>query len=192
MHVYVFLCRQADDQTRIGEGLLPWYLQELLQRIKLQPQIQAANERECAPPPNQLTVNEYARGVGLAPHVDTHSAFAGALLSLTTSGHTVMEFRRDKRRKALLLPRYVSTSFRQTDPISCASILPLVRRSLLVLEGEARYGWQHYIPSRKHDYIEYKIVERPERRLSFTFRSLRNGPCTCSFPEYCDSQNADT
>lgn len=29
------------------------------------------------PPVDQLTVNEYPPGVGLAPHVDTHSAFTG-------------------------------------------------------------------------------------------------------------------
>ena len=29
---------------------------------------------------DQVTVNDYPPGVGLNPHVDTHSAFAGALL----------------------------------------------------------------------------------------------------------------
>ena len=27
--------------------------------------------------PDQLTVNDYEAGVGLSPHIDTHSAFAG-------------------------------------------------------------------------------------------------------------------
>lgn len=33
---------------------------------------------------DQLTVNEYCAGVGLSRHIDTHSAFTGALLSFTT------------------------------------------------------------------------------------------------------------
>ena len=35
------------------------------------------NDMEETPVFDQLTVNEYPPGVGLAPHVDTHSAFTG-------------------------------------------------------------------------------------------------------------------
>lgn len=66
---------------------------------------------------DQMTVNEYPAGVGLAPHVDTHSAFAGPILSLSLAGHTVMEFRHGTDKRALYLPR----------------------RSLLVMSRDARY-----------------------------------------------------
>jgi len=66
-----------------------------------------------------MTVNEYTAGVGLAPHVDTHSAFAGPILSLSLAGHTVMEFRHGTDKRALYLPR----------------------RSLLVMSRDARYRW---------------------------------------------------
>ncbi len=33
--------------------------------------------------PNQLTINEYIPGQGIAPHIDTHSAFEGAIVSLS-------------------------------------------------------------------------------------------------------------
>jgi alkylated DNA repair protein alkB family protein 8 len=45
-------------------------------------------------PLDQLTVNEYTPGVGLSAHIDTHSAFSGAILSLSLAGGCVMEFRR--------------------------------------------------------------------------------------------------
>lgn len=64
-------------------------------------------------------MNEYTPGVGLSPHVDTHSAFEGAILSLSLAGGAVMELRRGGERRALLLPA----------------------RSLLVMGGEARYSW---------------------------------------------------
>ncbi|KAJ9515470.1 hypothetical protein QJQ45_016460 [Haematococcus lacustris] len=80
-------------------------------------------------PLDQLTVNEYAPGVGLSPHVDTHSAFTGAIVSLSLGSDCVMELRKCQDHRPLLLPR----------------------RSLLVLGGEARYAWQHYIPHRKVD-----------------------------------------
>ena len=34
---------------------------------------------------DQITVNEYPPGVGLAPHIDTHSAFTGEYYRITTS-----------------------------------------------------------------------------------------------------------
>ena len=41
-----------------------------------------------------MQVNEYTCGVGLAPHIDTHVAFEGIVLSLSVSGPCIMEFRR--------------------------------------------------------------------------------------------------
>lgn len=43
---------------------------------------------------DQLTVNEYPPGVGLAPHIDTHSAFTGVLVSslLLSSLHEEVSF----------------------------------------------------------------------------------------------------
>lgn len=68
---------------------------------------------------DQLTVNKYPAGVGLSPHVDAHSAFTGAITSLSLSSGAVMEFRRDGVYKSVLLPR----------------------RSLVVMAHECRYGW---------------------------------------------------
>ena len=52
-------------------------------------------------PVDQATVNEYRRGVGISPPVDTHSAFTGCLLSLSLAGPAAMEFRRSDRKKSL-------------------------------------------------------------------------------------------
>jgi alkylated DNA repair protein alkB homolog 8 len=68
---------------------------------------------------DQLTVNKYPAGIGLAPHVDAHSAFSGAITSLSLGSAAVMEFRRGGNRKSLLLPR----------------------RSLVVMAHESRYAW---------------------------------------------------
>lgn len=64
-------------------------------------------------------------------------------------------------------------------------------RSLLILSGEARYAWQHYIPHRKSDEVVGMdtAVQRAERRVSLTFRKVNTGgPCQCPWPEHCDSQ----
>lgn len=85
--------------------------------------LQGAGGRRHQPHPHQVdqvTVNEYTPGVGFTAHVDTHSAFQGAVLSLSLAGHTVLELRRPgSEARALLLPQ----------------------RSLLVMADEARLGW---------------------------------------------------
>lgn len=68
---------------------------------------------------DQLTVNQYPAGVGLAPHVDAHSAFTGAVLSLSLGSSAIMEFRLHEEHRPLFLPR----------------------RSLVVMAGESRYLW---------------------------------------------------
>jgi alkylated DNA repair protein alkB family protein 8 len=68
---------------------------------------------------DQLTINRYPPGVGLAPHVDVHSSFEDPIASLSLGSSAVMEFRRGRKRRPLLLPR----------------------RSLTIMTGESRYAW---------------------------------------------------
>jgi alkylated DNA repair protein alkB family protein 8 len=140
-------------------------------------------------PLDQLTVNEYPAGVGLSPHVDTHSAFQGAIVSLSLAGPAVMEFRRECQdtEPGLCLPK-IDTNDGAHDGQLERRCLFLAPRSLLVLTGEARYAWQHYIPHRKGDVVAGVLTPRGERRVSLTFRKVRTGPCGCEYPECCDSQ----
>jgi len=121
--------------------------------------------------PDQLTVNQYEPGQGIAPHVDTHSAFGPAIQSLTLGAGIVMSFRHPSNGlvKHVWLPR----------------------RSMLVMSGEARFLWTHGICCRKTDVVNGKLVRRGTR-LSATFRTVMppTQTCTCSFPEQCDSQLA--
>lgn len=118
---------------------------------------------------DQVTVNEYTAGVGLSPHVDTHSAFGDTICSLSLAGGVAMVFRKENEQKAIYLPP----------------------RSLLIMQGESRWAWEHYIPHRKSDILESgETVFRSTRRVSLTCRSVRRVPCSCPFPTYCDSQLA--
>jgi len=99
-----------------------------------------------------LQVNEYPPGVGLSPHIDTHSAFEDLIFSLSLAGPCIMEFRRyedgDWR------PRVASSTDTTVecpeDGSKCIKrALYLPPRSLLLLSGEARYAWHHYIPHHK-------------------------------------------
>jgi alkylated DNA repair dioxygenase AlkB len=124
-------------------GPLPEWLQPLCQELKdrgLMPRVA-----------DQVIVNEYEAGQGIAPHVDCVPCFADTIASQTMGSSCLMEFTKVKTREKVPL------------------FLP--RRSLVVLSGEARYNWRHAIPARKSDTHQGRVVARG-RRLSLTFRNV--------------------
>lgn len=102
-------------------------------------------------PPDQMIVNEYRPGQGIAPHVDCVPCFTDTIASLSLSSPCVMEF--------------THTETQQRIPVL------LEPRSLVILSGDARYRWQHSIPHRKTDRHDGQILSRG-RRLSLTFRKV--------------------
>jgi alkylated DNA repair dioxygenase AlkB len=107
-----------------------------------------------ARPFDQMLVNEYEPGQGIALHKD-YEPFDRTVVSLSLLSPVVMDFRyaADERRASLLL-----------EP-----------RSLLILSDEARYDWQHGIARRKSDRWQGERLIR-KRRFSVTFRSLKATP----------------
>ncbi|XP_054262574.1 alkylated DNA repair protein alkB homolog 8 isoform X2 [Macrosteles quadrilineatus] len=119
--------------------------------------------------PDQLTVNQYQKGQGIPSHIDTHSAFESPLLSLSLGSDVVMEFRRGNLYVPIMLPR----------------------RSILIMDGDARYAWTHGITPRTMDVVRVEgglSVRERGVRTSFTLRRVRRGQCNCDFPLTCDSQ----
>jgi len=102
----------------------------------------------------QIIINDYQPGQGIAPHVDAPHAFGPVVATLSLGAPVVMDFFKDDDRHQLLL-----------EPLS-----------LLVLSGAARFEWQHGIAKRKSDILNgeringKRIIRR--RRVSLTFRCL--------------------
>lgn len=99
-----------------------------------------------------LQVNEYPRGVGLSPHIDTHSAFEGLIFSLSLAGPCIMEFRRYL--DGSWIPKAAARNDMKVENLDDGSSLIrraiyLPPRSMLLLSGEARFAWLHYIPHHK-------------------------------------------
>lgn len=113
-------------------------------------------------------VNEYPRGVGLSPHIDTHSAFEGSIISLSLAGPCIMEFRKYKKKTATPVDEIshvpdLQEMSHQEDGVNDQEVanlrqlnmemerkaLFLPQRSLLIMSEEARYAWHHYIPHHK-------------------------------------------
>ena len=101
--------------------------------------------------PDQIIVNEYEPGQGIAAHVDCVPCFGAtiAMLSLCSGLEMVLTSARTGK---------VLTIYLEPD-------------SLLVLSAEARYDWSHKIVARKYDIVEGQKVPR-SRRLSITFRTM--------------------
>jgi len=101
--------------------------------------------------PDQLIVNEYEPGQGIANHTDCRTCFRDSIISLSLGSPCVMDFINPNKelKKSLLL-----------EP-----------RSLIVLKGEARYEWTHGIAKRKSDNFQGQNFKRT-RRVSLTLRTV--------------------
>lgn len=96
--------------------------------------------------PDQVIVNEYEPGQGISPHIDCEPCFGDRIFSLSLGSSATMTF---------------------THPEKDKAEVSLEPKSMLMLFGEARYGWKHSIPARKTD-----NGIRRARRVSLTFRKV--------------------
>lgn len=101
--------------------------------------------------PDQLIVNNYLPGEGIAMHIDCEPCFGDTIISLSLESDIEMDLKCIKSQKK--------------------SSIFLKRRSLLVFRNEARYLYEHGIAPRKTDNFNGKKRSR-ERRISLTFRKV--------------------
>jgi alkylated DNA repair dioxygenase AlkB len=97
--------------------------------------------------PDQLIVNEYLPGQGIAAHIDCEPCFAETIAMISLGWAYEMEF--------------IQQETKETRPILLAC------GSALVISGAVRYSWLHQIKARKSD---RGIARR--RRVSLTFRKV--------------------
>lgn len=142
---YDYQARSVAPESRLGP--LPEWLSPYCDRLRA--------DGFFPQPPDQVIVNEYQLGQGIAPHIDCVPCFTDTIASLSLGSTCVMEF--------------THTQTGQKIPIL------LEPRSLVVLTGDARYRWQHAIPHRKTDRHHGAIYPRG-RRLSLTFRKVITAP----------------
>ena len=139
---YDYSERTITPDMRIGP--LPDWLQALSKRLYEM----GLFER----PPEQVIVNEYEPGQGIAMHAD-HPGFGPTVAMVSLGDEWQMDFSK---------PSDVG------EPLESHQMLG--RGSALVLTGEARTKWRHGIAKRK---TEGPSRERKrKRRLSLTFRTV--------------------
>lgn len=101
--------------------------------------------------PDQLIINEYLPGQGIANHVDCEPCFGDTVISISLGSSCIMDFMKvgtKQKIEALLEPR-----------------------SMVSISGEARYKWTHGIAQRKTDNFNGIKTDRG-LRISMTFRKV--------------------
>ena len=101
--------------------------------------------------PDQVIVNEYLPGQGIAMHTD-HPGFGPTVCTISLLDDWEMDFSRDGKQKFPAL---------------------LKRGSCVLLTGDARSIWKHGIAPRKTEMLACGKRNR-KRRLSLTFRTVLN------------------
>jgi len=102
--------------------------------------------------PDQLIVNEYKSGQGIADHIDCEPCFDDTIISLSLGSPCIMDFKNKDNNKD-------------------KHELLLQAKSLIVITDDARYKWTHGIPSREKDKWLGETIFR-KTRISLTFRKV--------------------
>jgi len=140
-YIYDYKRRTIDRSMYLGD--LPEWTQSLARRL--------LEDSYFIRQPDQIIINEYEVGQGIASHVDCEPCFGDVIASISLGSTCLMEFTHaeTKTKHQLLL-----------EP-----------NSLLVMSATARYEWKHGIPARKTDRYNGRAYAR-QRRLSLTFRTV--------------------
>jgi alkylated DNA repair dioxygenase AlkB len=136
---YDYKARKVDYSMYLGK--LPIWINTIADKL-----IHSAYINEL---PNQAIINEYEQGQGITPHIDCKTCFSDTIISLSLSSACIMDF------------YSITSDIKQS--------LLLQPRSLVILQGDARYQWKHGISARKSDQWQNQKLLR-KRRVSLTFR----------------------
>ncbi|WP_158828496.1 alpha-ketoglutarate-dependent dioxygenase AlkB [Mucilaginibacter lacusdianchii] len=101
--------------------------------------------------PDQVIINEYVPGEGLKPHKD-RAYYENQICGVNLGSGCVMRFIRGKNEEII--------------------DVEVPRRSVYVMQDDARKKWKHGIPPRKKDKIDGDVKHR-DRRVSITYRKVK-------------------
>ncbi len=134
---YDYKARAIDRSMFVGE--LPSFAQAIGLRL--------FQEGHMPEVPDQLIVNEYRPGQGIAAHVDCVPCFDGTIVTISLGSVYDMDFKNLES--------------------GAAKQATLELGSALIMSGDARFSWTHGIRPRLSD-----NGRRRDRRVSLTFRKV--------------------
>jgi alkylated DNA repair dioxygenase AlkB len=102
--------------------------------------------------PDQVIINEYVPGEGIKPHKD-RAYYENQICGVNLGSNCIMRFIRGANLEVI--------------------DMEVSRRSLYVMQDDARKKWKHGIPPRKKDVVDGQVQHR-ERRVSITYRKVKS------------------
>ena len=131
---YDYTARAIDAKDKLG--VLPSWATRVIEKLTAGP------DPVFKQKPDQIIVNEYEPGQGIAPHTD-RDCFGPVLASLSLGGECEMQLKHSEDKNQ--------------DFTIC-----LKPRSLVFFGGESRNEWKHGL----------RLKKKNERRVSLTFRTV--------------------
>ena len=101
--------------------------------------------------PDQVIINEYVPGEGIKPHKD-RAYYENQICGVNLGSGCIMRFIKGMNEQVI--------------------DVEIPRRSVYVMQDDARKKWKHAIPPRKKDNIDGQVHHR-ERRVSITYRKVK-------------------
>jgi len=101
--------------------------------------------------PDQVIINEYVPGEGIKPHKD-RNYFENQICGVNLGSSCILRFIRGENEEVI--------------------DIEVPRRSVYVMQDDARKKWKHAIPPRKKDVVAGEVKHR-ERRVSITYRKVK-------------------
>ncbi len=99
--------------------------------------------------PDQVIINQYLPGQGIRPHKD-RNYFENQICGVNLGSDCILRFTRNKEVVDVEVPR----------------------RSVYIMQDDARSKWLHSMPPRKKDIVNGNIKFR-DRRISITYRKIK-------------------
>ncbi|KAJ1659051.1 hypothetical protein IWQ61_001818 [Dispira simplex] len=203
-HAFNYQRKLVGTPDEAAEKEFPVVIQRVLERIR---QLPCFNLTTDSPPSdmhspyygrptplnfprlNQLTASKYPVGSGIAFHSDSHISFTDTLLIISLASPITMEFRSPFYLSVNQL--HLQTTSTQPSDLSALPnpvFIDLPPRSLIIMAGEIRYGWEHAIRARKSDLLFDSGDIRPRTvRASLTLREVDfSRTCHCPWETLCD------
>lgn len=103
--------------------------------------------------PDQVIINEYVPGEGIKPHKD-RAYYENQICGVNLGSSCIMRFVKGKNLEVI--------------------DVEVPRRSMYIMQDDARKKWKHGIPPRKKDVVDGNVLHR-ERRVSITYRKVKPG-----------------
>jgi len=136
---YDYVSRQIRPDQFLGP--LPSWLQRIAEHLH--------HDGYFTSVPDQVIINEYMPGQGIARHIDCEPCFGPVIATISLCS-------------AINFDLYLQDQHETIRLEPC---------SLLILQDAARHQWQHGITPRKADTLDGQSIPR-QRRLSLTFRTI--------------------